>query len=46
MQKYVYMFETIVIYTYIYIYIYTVLRINLSERVGDGCFYRRKKNVS
>ena len=44
MQKYVYMFETIVIYTYIYIY--TVLRINLSERVGDGCFYRRKKNVS
>ena len=26
-----------------YIYIYTVLRIHLSERVGDGCFYHRNK---
>ena len=36
------MYETIV-NIYIYIYVYTVLRIHLSERVGDGCSYRRKK---
>ena len=34
------MYETIV---KINKYIYTVLRIHLSERVGDGCFYRRTK---